>query len=111
MTRASLAIASAFVIVAMLLGAVLAVGTLPPNVCASFPWHRACGSTDLVDRLGGIFFIPGVTAALTLAFLTIPDWEGKGRMKRRALLTGWAAILLLAAVAQATAVASALSLG
>jgi hypothetical protein len=107
MTRPTLAIASSLIIVALLLGGALAVSQLPHGVCVPFPWDRACEPSQLVDRYGGILYIPGITAAITLALLFLPDWDRKDNSGRRWVGLGWSAILIAAAIAQVAQVAAA----
>ena len=114
MTRRSLGIASAALIAAMALSALLAGMSLPPDVQLPIHWDLGGNPDSYAGKWVGLFMPAAMTAAVSLLFWCLPLIEPRGLNLSRSqglYLWGWAAVMLLGVAMQIVVLSVALGWG
>ena len=113
MTRKGLAMASAAIVTAMSLAAIVVAIRLPPDLLLPTHWGVS-GPDEFSDKWTALLMPPAITAAVSLLFYVLPSLEprGEGLSRSQGLyLWGWGALLLISVVIQLAVISMALRWG
>ena len=114
MTRNTLGIASALLVVTMAASAVMAGMSLPADLRLPIHWDLSGAPDDWADKWVALLMPAAISAAVSLLFWFLPVLEPRARNFSRSqglYLWGWGAVLLLGIAIQLVVLSTALDWG
>ena len=114
MTRRGMTIASAIVVSAMLIAALIVGPMLPADAQLPIHWNLEGHADGFADKWTALLMPAGLTVAVSLLFLFLPAMEPRRQGLKRSeglYLWTWAAVLLVSATIELVTISEALGWG